>query len=98
MKKDLAKYFSAGWKGRFLSMPLYKSLTALGLCAAILVGAGGSAAALAISGSGQSQNAVSAEAMAAAEPSPTPTPTPTPKDVPLSMEISVIQQERGGAV
>ena len=98
MKKDLAKYFSAGWKGRFLSMPLYKSLTALGLCAAILVGAGGSAAALAISGSGQSQNAVSAEAMAAAEPSPTPTPTPTPKDVPLSMEISVIQQDIGVAV
>ena len=98
MKKDLAKYFSAGWKGRFLSMPLYKSLTALGLCAAILVGAGGSAAAQAISGSGQSQNAVSAEAMAAAEPSPTPTPTPTPKDVPLSMEISVIQQDIGVAV
>ena len=100
MKKDLAKYFSAGWKGRFLSMPLYKSLTALGLCAAILVGAGGSAAALAISGSGQPQNAVSAEAMAAAEPtpSPTPAPTPTPKDVPLSMEISVIQQDIGVAV
>ena len=73
MKKDLAKYFSAGWKGRFLSMPLYKSLTALGLCAAILVGAGGSAAALAISGSGQPQNAVSAEAMAAAEPTPSHT-------------------------
>ena len=98
MKKDLAKYFSAGWKGRFLSMPLYKSLTALGLCAAILVGAGGSAAALAISGSGQSQNAVSAEAMAAAEPTPSPTPAPTPKDVPLSMEISVIQQDIGVAV
>ena len=100
MKKDLAKYFSAGWKGRFLSMPLYKSLTALGLCAAILVGAGGSAAALAISGSGQPQNAVSAEAMAAAEPtpSPTPAPTPTPEDVPLSMEISVIQQDIGVAV
>ena len=98
MKKDLAKYFSAGWKGRFLSMPLYKSLTALGLCAAILVGAGGSAAALAISGSGQPQNAVSAEAMAAAEPSPTPAPTPAPKDVPLSMEISVIQQDIGVAV
>ena len=100
MKKDLAKYFSAGWKGRFLSMPLYKSLTALGLCAAILVGAGGSAAALAISGSGQPQNAVSAEAMAAAEPTPgpTPAPTPTPKDVPLSMEISVIQQDIGVAV
>lgn len=100
MKKDLAKYFSAGWKGRFLSMPLYKSLTALGLCAAILVGAGGSAAALAISGSGQPQNAVSAEAMAAAEPtpSPTPAPTPTPKEVPLSMEISVIQQDIGVAV
>ena len=76
----------------------YKSLTALGLCAAILVGAGGSAAALAISGSGQSQNAVSAEAMAAAEPSPTPAPTPAPKDVPLSMEISVIQQDIGVAV
>ena len=98
MKKDLAKYFSAGWKGRFLSMPLYKSLPALGLCAAILVGAGGSAAALAISGSGQSQNAVSAEAMAAAEPTPSPTPAPTPKDVPLSMEISVIQQDIGVAV
>ena len=98
MKKDLAKYFSAGWKGRFLSMPLYKSLTALGLCAAILVGAGGSAAALAISGSGQPQNAVSAEAMAAAEPTPSPTPAPTPKDVPLSMEISVIQQDIGVAV
>ena len=98
MKKDLAKCFSAGWKGRFLSMPLYKSLTALGLCAAILVGAGGSAAALAISGSGQSQNAVSAEAMAAAEPTPSPTPAPTPKDVPLSMEISVIQQDIGVAV
>ncbi len=100
MKKDLAKYFSAGWKGRFLSMPLYKSLTALGLCAAILVGAGGSAAALAISGSGQPQNAVSAEAMAAAEPTPgpTPAPTPTPEDVPLSMEISVIQQDIGVAV
>ena len=101
MKKDLSQYFSAGWKGRFLSMPLYKSLTALGLCAVILVGAGTSAAALAVSGgNAQPQNAVSAAAMAAEEPTPTPepAPTPAPEDVPLSMEVSVIQQDIGVAV
>ena len=101
MKRDLSQYFSAGWKGRFLSLPLYKSLTALGLCAALLIGAGGSAAALAFS-SGEEKSAVSAQAMAAEEPvatpEPTPEATPKPADVPLSMEISVIQQDIGVAV